>query len=315
MPDIPKLNTGDEDDEDEAEVTRMGAVAPEQPLEIPLGGYLTVIVGQHPGRVYALDAPTMVIGRGAECAVRLEGDGVSRNHARITRHAGQYTIEDLGSTNGTFIDGALATADPIKSGARIRVGTHVTLRFNLFDEEEAALQKRLYENVIQDTLTGAYNRRFFEQTLGNEVAQAKRLSTPLAVVAVQVDDVKRIIDYYTQAGADAFLRKLAKIVQGAGRPEDILARIEHDQFGLIIRGLQRPEVGALGEKIRSEVEVVEVLWQSGDFSLCIEQVTVTVAIVTLADATTLTADGLLVEMAKRLDEGKQQGGNTVIGAS
>jgi diguanylate cyclase (GGDEF)-like protein len=279
-------------------------------MELALKGYLTVIVGDQPGRVHALEEPTMTIGRGPECAIRLEGDGVSRNHARIVRHAGMYTIEDLGSTNGTWVDGNPATAKPLQSSARIRIGTHVVVRFNLLDDEEAALQQRLYDNVIQDTLTGAYNRRFFEHSLANEVAQAKRLNTALAIILLQIDDMKRINDYYTQAGGDAFLCKVTKLIQDAARPEDLLARIAPDQFGLIVRGVPMADAVSLSEKIRGSVEHLEVLWQSGDFSMCIEQVTACLAVATFDDS--LSADDLMSRAAQRLLAGREKGGNIVI---
>src|SRR5687767_14416174 len=104
MPDIPKLQ-GEEEEDPGADVTRLGAVASAPAAAVPLNGYLTVIVGEHPGRVYALLAPSVTLGRGAECGIRLEGDGVSRTHAKISRQSGKYTIEDLGSTNGTWVDG------------------------------------------------------------------------------------------------------------------------------------------------------------------------------------------------------------------
>ena len=312
MPDIPKLNEDEDPDEDPADVTRLGAVDQPAAVEVPLKGYLTVIVGENPGRVYALEEPTMVIGRGPECQIRLEGDGVSRNHAKIVRNAGKYTIEDLGSTNGTWVDNNPATAEPLRSSARIRIGTHVVVRFNLLDDEEAALQQRLYDNVIQDTLTGAYNRRYFEQSLSKEISQAKRLGTSLAIILLQIDDMKRLNEYYTQAGGDALLCKVTKLVNESARPEDVLARIAPDQFGLIVRGVPRADACALAEKIRESVERVEVLWQSGDFSMCIDQVTGSLAVATLDDPS-LGPDGLLAEGIKRLQEAKQQGGNVVVG--
>jgi diguanylate cyclase (GGDEF)-like protein len=196
----------------------------------------------------------------------------------------------------------------------VRIGTHVTVRFNLYDEEEAALQRRLFENVIQDTLTGAYNRRFFERSLGNEATQANRLGTPLAVLALQIDEIRRIAEYYTQAGADALLSRVVKLAHEAVRPEDIVGRIASDQFGVIVRGMARADVTKIAEDIRSKVEVLEILWQSGDFSMNIEQITSSVVVAMLDDvAATPTADALMAEITKRLGAARAQGGNIVIG--
>jgi pSer/pThr/pTyr-binding forkhead associated (FHA) protein len=65
---------------------------------------------------YVLDGKTAQIGRGPSNKVRLNEPSVSRKHAKIYRDNGQYFIEDLQSTNGTWING-----DVISSGARFQV--------------------------------------------------------------------------------------------------------------------------------------------------------------------------------------------------
>jgi hypothetical protein len=65
-----------------------------------------------------------VIGRGAECELRLDDTYISQQHARIFGRNGSWYVEDLGSTNGTFVnDQKLAAPAMIQGGDRIRVGT------------------------------------------------------------------------------------------------------------------------------------------------------------------------------------------------
>jgi pSer/pThr/pTyr-binding forkhead associated (FHA) protein len=65
-----------------------------------------------------------VIGRGAECELRLDDTYISQQHARIFGRNGSWYIEDLGSTNGTFVnEQKLAAPAMIQGGDRIRVGT------------------------------------------------------------------------------------------------------------------------------------------------------------------------------------------------
>src|SRR5690349_17212785 len=65
---------------------------------------LTIISGINAGQVFALDGTEHVIGRGTEADLWLEDGGVSRRHAKIScRPDGRYFVEDLGSTNGTFL--------------------------------------------------------------------------------------------------------------------------------------------------------------------------------------------------------------------
>jgi len=71
-----------------------------------------------------------VLGRDERLATRVEGPGVSRRHARIVIRDGRATLEDLGSKNGTFLDGKrLAAPRTLEDGALIRLGRRVSLVF------------------------------------------------------------------------------------------------------------------------------------------------------------------------------------------
>lgn len=72
---------------------------------------------------YPLTEGTAVIGRGRDAAIRVDSGGVSRHHARIVVHGAEATIEDLGSKNGTFIDGhPIAGPSLLRDGGEIRIG-------------------------------------------------------------------------------------------------------------------------------------------------------------------------------------------------
>jgi pSer/pThr/pTyr-binding forkhead associated (FHA) protein len=62
------------------------------------------VSGEGFGRTYSLLGPT-VVGRAPECNLRLDANGLSRQHARLVAIGGGVQVEDLGSTNGTFING------------------------------------------------------------------------------------------------------------------------------------------------------------------------------------------------------------------
>ena len=70
--------------------------------------------------------PSMVIGRAPECELLLDDTYVSQQHARIFGKNGSWYVEDLGSTNGTFVnEQKLAAPAMVQPGDRIRVGTTV----------------------------------------------------------------------------------------------------------------------------------------------------------------------------------------------
>jgi hypothetical protein len=82
------------------------------------------------GRRYQLTGAVTVLGRGSEADVVVDDPGVSRRHAEIRLDGGQAVIRDLGSTNGTFVDGERAGTARVGEGSTITIGrTRITLSF------------------------------------------------------------------------------------------------------------------------------------------------------------------------------------------
>src|SRR4051812_14012985 len=67
----------------------------------------------------------LIIGRDAECQVRLDGNGVSRRHAIIHRQGPLFAIKDLGSTNGTFVNGKRTEHAAVMPGSLLRIGDQI----------------------------------------------------------------------------------------------------------------------------------------------------------------------------------------------
>lgn len=77
--------------------------------------------------MYPLEG-TVRIGRASECEVTLNDPGVSRTHAIVETAGAQPRVRDLGSTNGTFVNGERVTSRELRSGDELRFGnTHVQL--------------------------------------------------------------------------------------------------------------------------------------------------------------------------------------------
>ena len=97
--------------------------------------------GPSVGEAHEFSEASIAIGRerSEQIALSIPEGGVSRKHARITRQGNQFFIEDLNSSNGTFVNGVRIsnTPSPIRTGARIQLGRSVTLRFETELEDEA----------------------------------------------------------------------------------------------------------------------------------------------------------------------------------
>ena len=89
---------------------------------------LVIRAGPNPGKAFTLSKNEIVIGRDVNADVVINTAEVSRRHSRLHLEAGVYIIEDLGSTNGTFINGQrLTTPVPLRSGDMIMLGEAATL--------------------------------------------------------------------------------------------------------------------------------------------------------------------------------------------
>jgi thermitase len=103
---------------------------PASPSALPGWGTLTVIAGPAQARVYPLQAAAITIGREVDCAVVLIGDGsVSRRHAVVRNDGRQVTVEDNGSTHGTFLNAQRVTVPTlVRHGDVLQIG-QTLLRF------------------------------------------------------------------------------------------------------------------------------------------------------------------------------------------
>ena len=100
------------------------------PPQQPPGGGRAVRLVSGDGRSYPLQVGSTVIGRGDQANLRLPDVGISRRHARLDYDGGQVVLTDLGSTNGTMVNGQRVSAVALNPGDMIQLGT-TTLTFRV----------------------------------------------------------------------------------------------------------------------------------------------------------------------------------------
>lgn len=231
---------------------------------------LTMLNGRHAGAVYEVDEGITTIGRDPSVHIQIVDSGLSRRHARIIGDAGVYSIEDLGSTNGTFLNCVRVTgAEPIASGARIQIGETTVLRFSLQDKLEQEAANRLYELSVRDPLTKLHNRRHLDERLAGEFAYALRHKTALTVLVVDVDHFKRINDTYGHSAGDDVLRALAVVLQNMVRAEDVVARLGGEEFVVLARGIDDRGTEVFAERLRSAVEAMHIQWERNELRVTV----------------------------------------------
>jgi two-component system cell cycle response regulator len=269
---------------------------------------LMVLNGDRVGMLVPLDA-AVVLGRGLDVDVYLIDPSLSRRHARFFREGDQVCVEDLGSTNGTFV-GSERIMGPIRlrDGDRIQLGPGTLLRYALQDavEEEVAMQ--LYESSIRDAASGVFNRRHFEQRLLAETAFADGHRTPLSLLLVDIDRFKLVNDDYGHLVGDSVLRVVAANMQRMLRPEDVLARYGGDEFVVLCRDTTSKNARIVADRIRASNERLALTAQGNEFHVtssigvaCAESPTECKSLLAMADGALYAA--------------KAKGRNCVVAAS
>ena len=104
--------------------------------------------GPTPGATYSLEGDQIVIGRDSANGVAINDSEISRKHARLTFQGGKYVLEDLGSTNGTFVNGQrLAGPVVLRSGDVVSLGEQIVLMFEVLSADAGATVIAARKNV------------------------------------------------------------------------------------------------------------------------------------------------------------------------
>ena len=100
---------------------------------------LTMRSGPNPGTVYALDSDQISIGRDSTNEIPVNDAEVSRHHSRLTFQGGKYVLEDMGSTNGTFVNGQRLTGPRVlKSGEVVSLGEQIVFVYEAVESDPGA---------------------------------------------------------------------------------------------------------------------------------------------------------------------------------
>lgn len=268
---------------------------------------LTTLRGPGAGTTYRLERQSTVIGRGAKADIVLDEPSVSREHARFIRDDdGGYFIEDLGSTNGTFVGGHPVQRARLRSGDRLQIGGEHSFRFAIVDEEEESLQRRLHESSMRDTLTGLVNRGCLFDQLATGIERARRDGGDIGVLILDVDYFKSVNDRFGHAAGDEVLKAIAVAGGRVLGENDVFARYGGEEFAVFSRCGGKEEVAALAERFAAGVGALRV--KVGDGAI---GVTVSVGVAVLSECVIADALELFARADARLYAAKLAGRNRV----
>ncbi|MDH5394300.1 MAG: diguanylate cyclase [Gammaproteobacteria bacterium] len=181
------------------------------------------------------------------------------------------------------------------------------LKTNKQLEERNAVLKELSS---KDTLTALYNRRFFNEYLGNEWSRAVREKSNLSIMMFDIDYFKQYNDEYGHQQGDDCLKQVAScLAQVLHRPADLIARYGGEEFIAILPSTDSKGACVIAENMRSELELLKIKHKK---SIVSDHVTVSIGVAAVIPETQGLHEKLISCADSALYEAKKQGRNRVV---
>lgn len=125
------------------------------------------------------------------------------------------------------------------------------------------LAKKEFES-FRDSLTGLFNRKFFNQEIELQLARAKRQVEPLSLIMVDLDDLKGINDAYGHLVGDAVLVSLGKVLKDNIRASDVAARFGGEEFAILLPVTNRDGAIELAERLLEAIHQASIETKRGE---------------------------------------------------
>ena len=159
------------------------------------------------------------------------------------------------------------------------------------------------DEAASDALTGLVTRRHFYESLEKAVSLARRHGSPLALVSLDLDGLKRVNDSAGHEAGDEVLTSFADLLDSLCRAEDLPGRLGGDEFGLLLPSIDLSGARGLAERVLAAARSCEALEKHG--------VTVSAGVAQWSPGE--LPDGLLRRADEALYAAKRSGGDAVAG--
>ena len=205
-----------------------------------------------------LDRSEVTLGRALEADIRINDPRASRLHARINVVHEEdappvYRIKDLGSTNGTLLNGRPVTEAVLQDGDQVTIGEHL-LRFELLDDIDREYQRQIYRLLAHDELTGLLTSKSFFSELRREAGRAEADNRPFCVLMMDLDHFKQVNDTYGHLVGSQTLEEVGALITRALRAGDVAARFGGEEFAAFLLDADGAQGFVAAERVRTTVE-------------------------------------------------------------
>src|SRR5256884_6810233 len=209
-----------------------------------------------------LERDKVVFGRAVEADVRINDFRASRQHACITaeRDFGtdvvRYKITDLGSTNGTQLNGQTISEAFLNDGDKVEIGDHL-FRFEMLDEIDREFQQHIHRLLAHDELTGLLTSKSFFSELRRESARAEADSRPFCVLMMDFDHFKEVNDTYGHLVGSKTLEETGHVIKEALRAGDVASRFGGEEFAAFLLDANYAQGIVAAERVRVALQEYE----------------------------------------------------------
>jgi two-component system cell cycle response regulator len=231
---------------------------------------LTFIGGSQVGRRVLLADDSITLGRSHGSTIMINDPAVSRLHVKIEYdpQSSVYAVNDLGSSNGTLVNGKTIKTSVLSEGDKIIIGQTV-LRFSWIDAVDMVFHGEVDRLINIDGLTGLVVKRRFDEDFSRHVAVALRNEAPLSMLMIDMDGLKRINDTYGHPFGAYSISETAKIIKNVMSSKGLASRFGGDEFMAFLPNTPVDKAREIAEEIRRNVEQHNYEKDNTRFSLTI----------------------------------------------
>jgi diguanylate cyclase (GGDEF)-like protein len=187
----------------------------------------------------------------------------------------------------------------------IAVGSDISARKQA-ERDVLKLQDLLRDQSIHDPLTGLYNRRYLDETMGRELVRGRRTGHDIGVVMCDIDYFKKVNDTWGHLAGDDVLKALARLLERHARGSDIVCRYGGEEFLMLLADIPPNLAYQRAEQLRVALEAMKI-----PFGEAVIQVTASFGVANFP-ADGATQDNLIQAADAAMYQAKLAGRNRVM---
>ncbi len=211
--------------------------------------HIVVLAGVDKGKIFLLKEGRNIFGRSLQADITLRDHKMSRSHGVFELKSEDTICEDLGSTNGTFIDGHPIKSIQLNTSHRIYIGDTI-LKMALLTDEEVQAQRDIEAAATIDPLTSVYNRNGFDAIAKLDLDKMLHKKQMCSISILDIDFFKKLNDEFGHAAGDIALVEFSRRVKSQLRDDDRMMRYGGEEFVVMLSNTSQDAAVLIAERIR-----------------------------------------------------------------